>query len=214
MVANRRFALRAVEAVRLTLCVLADYLGVGSDDDFVLVPMGLSTALAVANRFGFRLPTRRIVDLIYQSSIVRLAPQPLPASDNMRSTRYVQRHQQLIQAQRSAVGVAWGGLAAEHKKDLVLTPRLWSQPGRVAIYGWHRDIGAQIQPLSTVHGAQYADYSHGVRLVSNVVFVDGRPRSIYDLLADPRLAGLISDEGPMPRAAELRGGAALAMLAE
>ena len=81
------------EAVRLTLCVLADYLGVGSDDDFVLVPMGLSTALAVANRFGFRLPTRRIVDLIYQSSIVRLAPQPLPASDNMRLPRGLSAHQ-------------------------------------------------------------------------------------------------------------------------
>lgn len=200
--------------VRLTLCVLADYLGVGSDDDFLLVPMGLSTALAVADRFGFALPTRRIVDLVYQASTARLAPQPLPASDSMRSTKYVQWHQQLIQAQRSEVGAAWGSLAAGHKKDLVLTPRLWSQPGRVAIYGWHRDVGAPIQPLSTVHGAQYADYSHGVRLVSNVVFVDGRPRSLYELLADPRLSGLISDEGPMPRAAELRGGTTPGSLAE
>jgi hypothetical protein len=190
--------------VRLTLCVLADYLSVGSDDDFMLVPMGLDTALAVASRFGFTLPTRRIVDLIYRTSRARLAPQPLPPGDNMRSTDYVIWHQQLVQAQRNAVGAAWGGLTAGHKKDLVLTPRLWSQPGRVAIYGWHRAVGEPIQPLSTVHGANYADYSHGVRLVSEVVFVDGRPRSIFDVLADRRLAALISDEGPMPHAAESR----------
>jgi hypothetical protein len=202
------------DTVHLTLCVLPDYLSIGSDDDFLLVPMGLSTALAVAGRFGFTLPTRHIVDLIYQASAARLAPQPLPAGDSMRSTDYVRWHQRLVQAQRSAIGAAWGRLTAGHKKDLVLTPRLWGQPGRVAIYGWHRAVGAPIQPLSTVHGAQYADYSHGVRLVSEVVFVDGHPRSIYELLADPRLASLISDEGPIPRAAELREGAAPALLAQ
>lgn len=207
-------ALPGGSTVRLTLCVLVDYLSVGSDDDFLLVPMSLDTALAVAGRFGFTLPTRHLVDLIYQSSFARLSPQPLPASDRMRSTDYVRWHQRLVQTQRSAVGAVLGELTAGHKKDLVLTPRLWSQPGRVAIYGWHRGIGAPIQPLSTVHGAQYADYSHGVRLVSDVVFLDGRPLSIYELLADPRLASLISDEGPMPRAAELRGGAAPTLLAE
>lgn len=192
-------------AVRLTLCVLADYLSIGSDDDFLLVPMGLTSALAVAARFGFTLPTRRMVDQIYRQSTVRMAPQPLPAGDQMRSTNYLRRHDALVKQQRATFDAGPEALTAGGKKDLVLSARLWRQPGRVAIYGWHRGVDAPIQPLSTVHGAQYADYSHGVRLVSDVVFVNEQPRSIFAVLADPQLAGLLSDEGPLPHAAELLG---------
>jgi hypothetical protein len=192
------------ETVHLTLCVLPDYLSVGSDNDFLRVPMGLDTALSVAARFGATLPTRRMVDLIYRQATVRLVPRPLPAGDQMRTIGYVRRHQALVQEQYEAAGAVPGALIAGHKKDLVLTDRLWSQPGRVAIYGWHRDVGAPIQPLSTVHGARYADYSHGVRLVSNVVWVDGERRSIFDVLADKRLAPLLSDEGPLVHLADVR----------
>lgn len=192
--------LRDGRHVQLTLCVLADYLGLGADDDFLLVPMGLDSALAVAAKFGFTLPTRRIVDLIYRQAAVRLLPQPLPASDRMRSTAYLQQHDALVEQQRAAFGAARGALTAGHKKDLVLSARLWQQPGRVAIYGWHRADGTPIQPLSTVHGARYADYSHGVRLVSQVMFVDGRPTRLLDVLADEQLGPLLSDEGPLPQA--------------
>jgi hypothetical protein len=185
-------------AVQLTLCVLSDYLALGSDSDFLLVPMGLDTALAVAGRFGFVLPTRRMVDLIYRQAAVRLRPQPLPASDGMRSTAYYLRHHAMVQAQRSSLGGNHGALTAGHKKDLVLSARLWTEPGRVAIYGWHRAVDAPIQTLSTVHGARYADYSHGVRLVSSVVFVNGVARSMAEVLADGLLAPLLSDEGPLP----------------
>lgn len=193
------------DSVRLTLCVLADYLSIGSDQDFLLVPMGLTSALAVAARFGFTLPTRRMVDLIYRQSTVRMAPQPLPASDQMRSTNYIRQHDALVKQQRATFDAGPEALTAGGKKDLVLSERLWRNPDRVAIYGWHRNVGAPIQPLSTMHGAQYADYSHGVRLVSDVVFVDDLPRSIFEVLADPQLAGLLSDEGPLPHAAELLG---------
>ena len=195
--------------LRLTLCLLSDYLSVGSDDDFLRVPMGLVSALTVAARFGFTLPTRRMVDLIYRQASVRLAPQPLPAGDAMRSTDYVVRHQALVARQAAALGAARGALTAGHKKDLVLSPRLWAQPGRVAIYGWHRSAEDPIQPLSTVHGERYADYSHGVRLVGPTVWLDGVPMSIFTLLADPLLAPLLSDEGPLPQAAALLAAAAL-----
>lgn len=188
-------------SVQLTLCVLSDYLGLGSDVDFMPLPMGLPSALAVASRFGFTLPTRRIVDLIYRQAAVQLRPQPLPAGDLMRSTAYLRWHQGLVTQQRTEVGAWAGALTAGHKKDLVLSPRLWQQPGRVAIYGWQRADGTPIQPLSTVHGAHYADYSHGVRLVSQTAFLDGQPKSLFDLLADPQLAPLLSDEGPLPRLA-------------
>lgn len=193
---------------QLTLYALPDYLGLGSDEDFLLVPMGLKTALMVATRFGCALPTRRLVDLIYRGSSVRLQPQPLPASEQMRSTAYLLRHDALVEQQRAALGASPGQATAGHKKDLVLSERLWTQPGRVAIYGWHRSDGRAIQPLSTVHGAQYADYSHGVRLVSQTAYLNGHPISIFDLLADPELAILISDEGPLPQAAALARAAA------
>lgn len=195
--------------VRITLCLLSDYLSVGSDEDFLRVPMGLPSALAVASRLGFTLPTRHMVDLIYRQATVRLKPQPLPAGDGMRSIAYLLRHQALVAQQAAAARAPAGALTAGHKKDLVLSPRLWAEPGRVAIYGWHRSASAPIQPLSTVHGARYADYSHGVRLVGRTVWLDGVPTSILALLADPLLAPLLSDEGPLPLAGDLLAQAGL-----
>jgi hypothetical protein len=188
--------------VEITVCVLPDYLAVGSDRDFVYVPLGLEAALEVADHFGFDLPTPKLVDAIYRESAVKLAPQPLPASDQMRSTHYVVEHTQLIVGQRSELGAQLGELTAGDKKDLVLTSRLWQFPGRVAIYGWHRAVNQPIQPLSTVHGARYADYSHGVRLVSSIVYVNSVKRSIDDVLAEPQLATLLTSEGPLTRIAE------------
>jgi len=49
--------------------------------------------------------------------------------------------------------------------------------------------------VSARHGVRYADYSHGVRLVGHQVWIDGAPREITDVLADPGLAPVLSDEG-------------------
>ena len=187
----------------ITVCVLTDYLAIGSDRDFLFIPMRLSTALKVAGSFGFTLPTKKIVDSIYDQAAVHLVPQPLPASDEMRSTGYYCHHNQMIAEQRGELGVKPGALTAGHKKDLVITNRLWRFPDRVAIYGWHRAIDCPIQPLSTVHGARYADYSHGVRLVSTTIWVDGKAMSIFDALADPQLASVLSGEGPVFRVSDL-----------
>ncbi|MDE3029032.1 MAG: hypothetical protein KGH84_11600, partial [Paracoccaceae bacterium] len=72
-----------------------------------------------------------------------------------------------------------------------------THPGKVAIYGWQRTNGLPIQPLSTVHGAFYADYSHGIRLVSNTAFVNGKPHPLSDIFQDSGLAQIISAEGPI-----------------
>lgn len=184
--------------VTATICVLPDYLAVGSDDDFLRIPMDLHTATSVANRFGFVLPTRKIVDAIYSQSDAQLAPEPMTAGPQMSSTAYYVTHNDLIKTQRAVLGAPPGALLAGHKKDVVLTGRLASHPGRIAIYGWHRPDGRPIQPLSTIHGAGYADYSHGIRLVSDVAFVDGQPMSLARILQDPELASVVSDEGPLP----------------
>jgi hypothetical protein len=187
----------------VVICVTPDYLALGSDTDFLRIPMGLRTAVAAAARFGFVLPTPKMVDAIYEQAEVHLQPQPLPPGPEMRSNAYYWDHQRRIREQRLSLQAPLGLLIAGQKKDLVVTNRLWRKAGRVAIYGWHQGAGAPIQPLSTVHGARYADYSHGVRLVSAVAYVNGQPWSIFDVLQDPRLAGIVSDEGPLIRLASL-----------
>ena len=176
-----------------TIWVTPDYLAIGSDDDFLYVPLTYYSATIVADRFGCVLPTVRMVDAIYEQSAHHLRPAPLPAGPLMRSNLYLEKHQQRIDEQRS--GLPLGELISGHKKDLVLSNRLLQFPGRVAIYGWHRAPHEPIQPLSTVHGAWYVDYSHGVRLVSTTVVIDGQPRSIYDALQDSHVAPVLSREG-------------------
>jgi hypothetical protein len=186
-----------------TIFVTPDYLAIGSDKDFLSIPMSLYTATEIAAKFGFTLPTRVMVDAIFNQSVFHLAPKPMPPGPRMRSTQYYLEHNRKIQDQRSALCCPLDALISGNKKDVVLTNRLTRALGRIAIYGWHRLSGDPIQPLSTVHGATYADYSHGIRLVSDTVLIDNEPRSIYDVLEDPRLARILTDEGPIPKARRL-----------
>ncbi|MBI3269049.1 MAG: peptidoglycan-binding protein [Planctomycetes bacterium] len=180
-----------------TYRVLPDYLAVGSDVDFVRMPMNPLTAQRIADAFGCSLPTRRMVNDIYRQASVRLAPIPMTPGPQMMSNDYILTHQRRVEGARAGrpLGVLTGG----HKKDVVLSNLLRNQPGRVAIYGWHMLNGQPIQPLSTVHENTYADYSHGIRLVDRTLLVDGQPMSITDVLRHPVLSRLLSDEGPMPQ---------------
>lgn len=179
----------------ITVCALPDYLAIGSDEDHLLIPMGLPAAWAAATRLGFALPTSKMVDAIYQQASARLSPQPLRAGPMMSSTAYYSAHSQMTQAQKSARGARLGELTAGHKKDVVLANLIWARPGRVVIYGWHRQSGEPIQPLSAAHEARYADYSHGVRLISPIAYLDGKPRSLMELMSDPAVAGILNHDG-------------------
>lgn len=190
-------AVASGKTVNATIFVMPEYLSIGSDSDFLRIPMDLHTATAIADRFGFTLPTRKIVDAIYHQSTSRFTPQPLPAGPRMTSTEYYRHHNGMIEDQSRSRAFHSGALVAGHKKDVVLTNRLNSNPGRIAIYGWHRETGVPIQPLSTVHGADYADYSHGIRLVAPMAMIEGRLRSVHDILRDAVFAKVLSDEGPI-----------------
>jgi len=179
--------------ITAVIWVTPDYLSIGYDNDFLRIPLSYPAAVTVASKFGCILPTRKIVDAIYRQSALHYTPQPMKPGPLMRSNAYFLEHQSRIEKQRG--GRPLGILCAGHKKDVVLTNRLREKPGRVAIYGWHKPNGEPIQGLSTVHGARYADYSHGVRLVNRWVLIDGEYRSIFDLLNNPRLAPLFTYEG-------------------
>jgi hypothetical protein len=177
--------------------VMPDYLAIGSDADFVRVPMTPLTAARIADAFGCALPTRKLVDDIYRSAAVKLEPKPL--TENREAAATFLRHHTLIEEQRD--GKKLGALVAGIKKDVVVTNRLAEKPDRVAIYGWHTPDGKPIQPLTIVHVNWYVDYSHGVRLVKRNVLVDGKARDIRQASYAGDVHALFCDEGPLARPA-------------
>jgi hypothetical protein len=182
----------------IKLAVTPDYLAVGSDEDFVRVPMLPNTAQKIATFARASLPNSKIVDAIYKDAEVKLAPRALNLDPNaINDHAAIGAHQRIIEEMRAAAGGKLGALTAGDKKDIVLSNQLSQRPDRVAIYGWQKEGGAPIQPLSIVHEKTYADYSHGVRLVAEAATVDGAPTTFSKVLRDPELAPLVSDEGPM-----------------
>ncbi len=177
----------------VTIWVTADVLSVGHDDDFVRVPLTPATAQRIADAAGCMLPTPRISDEVWRAAECKLQPRPMLSAREAWTTFVA--HNTIIQEQRRTVPN--GPIVAGHKKDIVVSRDLAERAGRVAIYGWHRDDGKPIQPVSLAHAATYVDYSHGVRLVWRTAEVDGKPCNIVDALRDPNLAYLFSDEGPV-----------------
>jgi hypothetical protein len=173
-----------------TIEVMPDYVAIGSDGDFVRIPMTPQTAQRIADQFGCTLPTRKMVDAIDAAAEVRLAPQPL--TEDRESVAAFVLSNEKIEQQRA--GKPLGALTIGAKKDVVLSPRIHERPDRVAIYGWRQLDGTPIQPLTTVHVNWYVDYSHGVRLIRDEMVVDGKPAKISDLLQDSQRCDLVSDE--------------------
>jgi hypothetical protein len=118
------------------------------------------------------------------------------------------QHNDSIQQQRCTEfgNVPLGVPVAGHKKDVIISNAIYSDlnptvPRPVVIYGWHRTDGGPIQPLFNGHAATYVDYSHGTRLVQRFARLNGRPVDLREVLMDPELSALVSDEGPIPRPA-------------
>jgi len=183
----------------LTFFVAPDYFALGSDEDYFLCPLTPATAQEIADSLACLLPTRKIVDAIYAQATVKLEPAPIAPSERMTTVPVFWQHNMTVWHQRQATLALYplGTLVAGHKKDLVITPKLAKKPTSVAIYGWHRTDGNPIQPLYLGHSSSYADYSHGIRLVSRRALLDQRPVDLLDVLRDKDLCILISDEGPV-----------------
>lgn len=175
--------------------VSPDYLGIGTDDDWLRTPMFPSTAQQCADRLDALLPTRKLVDLIYAQAPVKIgfvAKQPRPGVGRDSSRLYIE-HNADCESRRAGRT----GLAAGHKKDMCIGNLLARSPGKVIIYGAWDSAGTRIQPYSNVHSASYVDYSHGARLIRGTCTVDGQERRTIDVLRDRTLAVLGSDEGPV-----------------
>jgi len=173
--------------------VMPDYLAIGSDRDFVRMPMMPYTGQSFADGFGFVLPTRKMVDDIWAAAETHLDPRPLTVERESPFTFL--EHHRIIEDQLK--GKPRGTFVAGIKKDIVVTNRLLEKPNRVAIYGWHYLDGKPIQPVYPGHVDWYVDYSHGVRPVERWMVADGKRMSFEQIMADSVLRPLLTDEGEM-----------------
>ncbi len=135
------------KSINAIIYVSPDYFSVGTDMDWVRIPLTPKTAQKIADQFVCFLPTRKLVNDIYQASTVKL--EPVPMTKDRDSTATMWQHHLIIEKQRGRRK----GLISGIKKDVVITGKLSQYPkqDRVAIYGWHKLDGLPIQPLYTGH---------------------------------------------------------------
>lgn len=182
----------------ITYLTMPNYLSIGSDDDYLIIPMNAITAQKICKQFDCSLPTKLMVDQIWKQSINKLAPKPFgpPYDANMFSTaRYVWSDKEI---KKQMVGKDINKLTAGHKKDIIisnnLSPNNYNR--KVCIYGWHNTDGTVIQGKNYfTHEVTYFDYSQTIRLIANDVIVNGSPRRLQDVFVDPVFCNLVSDEG-------------------
>lgn len=177
-----------------TFWVMPDYLAIGENDDFLRMPMRPTTAQRAADLFHATLPTRKMVIEIWKALPLHLTPATMDWKGNMSSVAYFRDHNAQIQRQLAGRPPELG--VAGHHKDIVLTAK--RPKGNVAIYGWQKLDGKPIQGpdvQKSAHDIAYLDYSHGERFCSEQMLVDGELQYVVDVLQDPELCDLLSDEG-------------------
>lgn len=183
----------------IVLRVASDYVATGSSSP-VRIPLTPAGAQRLANNYGCVLPTTKIVDQIHGAAKHQLEPQPFsPEFYDIESTTVWKLNSDAIDAQLEKFNAETGDLISGAKKDVVITIRLGERlsPARVAVYGWHKRDGKPIQPLSLVHRADYLDYSHGIRMVSDSMQLDGVTTSVKAVLVNSDVAHLLSYEGAL-----------------
>ncbi|MFN7138540.1 MAG: immunoglobulin domain-containing protein, partial [Limisphaerales bacterium] len=148
------------------------------------------------------LPTAKMVNQIWTKAPCKLAPSPIPWSPEMVTVPVFIDHNNTVRGQRFAVTNTHplGTLVGGTKKDVIISGRIYTAFANanitkpVVIYGWHQLNGSNIQGVYNGHEETYVDYSHGIRLVQMPVTLNGQPNTITNILTNPNLAGIISDD--------------------
>jgi hypothetical protein len=181
--------------VSVTFRASRDYIAIGTDQDYVRMPMSPLLARRIADHLGCVLPTARMVDLIDEEAkkeggimAFHAAPEIArrvrdPDTGGQVGDRWNNRHYGAYEGRwmQSPIfadvqsrmtdddlimrHVPPRAMRSGHKKDIVAHPEAASRRN-VAIY--HRGI----QGLNFVsHEETYADYSHGARLIDRMASV-------------------------------------------
>lgn len=187
----------------LRFFVSPTYLSVGVDDDYYITPLSPMLAQQIAHKFNSSLPTPKLVDIIYESSDLKLEPfNYIPRGRRNETEDLMYEHSKVIQAQIKASGGSYDTFVAGVKKDIVISSKLAdsTRNRHVTIYGWHRLNAKPIQPVSNVHINTYVDYSHGARFISKELYIDNKLYNYEDVLRDPILSALLNyDSYPLSK---------------
>ena len=196
------------------LSVSADYFSVGTAEDSLRLPLTPLTAQKIANLSGMLLPTPKLVYTLWRMSVSKVQNLSIAALGQSNKGpnfgQYV-AHDAAVNAQFARLGVNPKLLVSGHKKDVVIGNL--HKPGKVLIFGWYKpepDVfddrsgmdspkRQPTQPYSNVHGDFYVDYSHGIRLVSPLMTVEGKDVETEKVYSDAALSDFVSHEGPVRR---------------
>jgi hypothetical protein len=143
-----------------TIWVMPDHYKRGG----IRMPVDMLEAMEIANALSqqlgvpLTLPTKEHIDSVHAAAGIRIVMPTLPPGAHMTTMAAFAAHDEEIE--RLLAGRS--GLVSGHKKEILQPER----SGRVTIYGGMKADGTfwQSRP-SSVHGATYKDYSHGLRLV-------------------------------------------------
>jgi len=172
--------------------VKSDVVAVGTPDDYVRMPLTPIAAQHIADDNYAILPTAKLAKMIWDAAPIKLDPKNMWPNKGANLEQY-NTHSKLLDEMLR--GTQKGTLVSGHKKDVIYSNGM--KPGKVVIFGWFRPDGSFIQPKTDVHGDFFVDYSHGIRLVSRGMELNGETVDMLDVLRNPKTAGLLSTEGPL-----------------
>lgn len=194
----KKITMRDGSGNTLELSVMPDYLAIGTNEDWVRIPVTPILAQEIANRYGMSLPTEKVADEIYDRADRKVTATGMVSGArdqrHMTGNGFSFTHNQIIN--ESTRGSSAGDLIAGHKKDIIVSRYAVNNPSKLDYYGFFRASGRAIQNAGGgAHDNTYVDYSHGVRFINDTVYLNGQPASYRAILANPQYAGLISNEG-------------------
>jgi hypothetical protein len=191
----------------ITMCVAPDYMSMGSNEDYLRFPLTPIAGVVAANKLGMALPTKSIVDDIYNEASTNGKTIHIPglnqaAGDGMwqMGAGFYYYHNWKIKEKLTSSDE--GKLIAGHKKDPIISSFCANKPADLDFFGYY---SGPHQPTQTNphHPANFADYSHGIRLIHKQMWVtEGGTRlagtsDYFTLLADPKYAKVLNHGFPM-----------------
>ena len=197
--------------VELTFRVCPDYMAIGSNDDYVRVPMSPAGFLKLAARWDVALPTKKVVDRIYaeaakEGGVFALIDAPEISREtgmkmdrqtrHMLSPEFAWSQSVIADAKMEKRKIRKFGLVVGHKKDVLVHPVPPHCNGNLIQYRPNHPQGLDYG----AHPKSHTDYSLGIRLVDSEVHVKIKGKkevevdSTYrDVILNPKMYGLLSD---------------------
>ena len=154
-----------------------------------------------ADLLGASLTTAKINNLSYQQAKIKLPATLLPPGPEMVTTSKSKVWNTALEKKRKSLKVE--GLVRDCGKAWILSNKLGLRNNIAINYGFYdprapysNKIGQQMwQTLGTRHDNTHTDYSQTLLLMSASCQVDGQEMKVCEVMKDPTLCKLISDEG-------------------